>query len=443
METAERPALSRLLSAAQTYLLWPRSALVLVAGGVLITVGGKLLGLVRELLIASTYGTGEVANTFFAVYQLPVVVSSFMVGPFMLAYVPHYAALRDAGGERASLRRVVRLALVIGAAITGLMVMAAAVVHIANVGPPWTGSFMLILALSIIPLLIGGLSTVVLYARGQPLAAMTVAACGPAVMLFALALLLAVPGGGRELVLPWSATLGWLVSGVVGAAILIRIARRAPVSAVIVPQGPTLPAQLWASSAETLGFSLNHTLTVALATGLGAGSVAINAYAFRLILFALSSSLSPLHQAIHSWMAQSPGHREGRTVLAVIVAMAALTVALAATLAAFSEPVVAIVYERGAFAAASTARVAGILAPYALYFAVMGVNQLFARYFFVSGDGWLYARAMLAAYLVSNVAKAAVAANYGLAGMIIVAAAFEAIALAYFVSVVVRRELWR
>lgn len=443
MESAARPGLSRLLSAAQTYLRWPRGVLVLVATGGLITVGGKLLGLVRELLIASTYGTGEVANTFFAVYQLPVVVSSFLVGPFMLAYVPHYAALRDAGGERASLLRVVRLGLICGAAITGLMVLAAAVVHFANVGRPWTASFIVILALSIIPLLMGGLAIVVLYARGQPLAAMTLAACGPAVMLFALALLLAVPVGGRELVLPWSATLGWLASGLAGMAILIRIGRRAPVSGLPARPGPALPAQLWASSAETLGFSLNHTITVALATSLGAGLVAINAYAFRLILFALSTALSPLHQAIYSWLAQSPSHREGRPVLAVFGAVAALTVALAATMAAFSEPVVAIVYERGAFAAASTARVAGVLAPYAVYFAVVGVNQLFARYFFVSGDGWLYARVMLAAYLLSNVAKAAVAPSYGLAGIILVGAAFEGAALVYFVSVLVRRELWR
>lgn len=431
------------MSVAQTYLLCPRSALVLVAGGVLITVGGKLLGLIRELLIASTYGTGEVANTFFAVYQLPVLVSAFLVGPFMLAYVPHYAALRDAGGERASLRRVVRLAFISGAAITCLMVLAAAIVHVADVGPPWVTSFMLILALSIIPLIIGGLATVVLYARGQPLAGMAVAACGPAVMLIAFATLLSVPVAGRELVLPWSATLGWWASGLTGSAVLIRAERGATVS--VLPARPvrTLPAQLWASSAETIGFSLNHTITVALAAGLGAGTVAINAYAFRLILFALSTSLSPLHQAIHSWMAQSPRNREGRRVLAAIGAVAALSAAIAAALATFAEPLVAFVYERGAFAEASTALVAGILGPYSLYFAVMGVNQLFARYFFASGDGWRYARVMLATYLLSNAAKAVVAPGYGLAGMIIVAAAFEGAALAYFVSVLVRRAGWR
>jgi len=84
---------------------------------------------------------------------------------------------------------------------------------------------MLILAISIMPLVLGGVATVILHARGRHLAAMAVTALAPAGMLASLFLLTRVLVVGLADALPWSFVAGSLFSALAGAIGLRNLRR--------------------------------------------------------------------------------------------------------------------------------------------------------------------------------------------------------------------------
>jgi putative peptidoglycan lipid II flippase len=424
-----------------------RAGVLTVAGVLFIATGGRLLGFVREVLISSQYGTSATADAFFTVQQVPTIVSAFVFGPFMIAYIPYYAALRASGVEGKAFRRTLRTALTVGLATAGAMVLGGLLLLQFDVGPSvggehLFGSFSLILASSIVPLLVAGLASVVLHARGHHVAAMAIAALTPAGMLVSLLVLTVVPLVGHTDALPWSFVAGSLVSAVVGVVALRRILPPASSAASATGQPHAETArfrkELFASAMENVGFSLNQALTVFLAAGLGGGAVATNAYALRIAAFAFSA-VSPLNISVQTWMTRDQSHREGRRVLSVVATMAALVVGIAIALILVAGPLVAFVYLRGSFSDADAANVSALLAPYAVYGVVTSLNQLMARYFFVHLQGAIYGRVMIGAYVVGSILKVALVGPFGLQGVIWASVLAEGAALAYFIVYMVRR----
>jgi putative peptidoglycan lipid II flippase len=424
-----------------------RAGVLSVLGVLVIATGGRVLGFVREVLISSQYGTSATADAFFTVQQVPVMVSAFVFGPFMIAYVPYYAALRASGVEGRALRRTLRTAMTAGLATTGVMILSGLLLLEFDVGPSvggqrLIGAFSLILASSIVPLLVTGLASVVLHARGQHVAAMAIAALTPAGMLVALLLLTVVPLVGHSDALPWSFVAGALISAGVGVVALRRILPPPSGAATATvqphPGAGKFRRELLASALENVGFSVNQALTVFLAAGLGGGAVATNAYAFRVAAFAFSA-VSPLNISAQTWMTRDRSHREGRRVLSLVGAMAALVVGIAVALILVAGPLVAFVYLRGSFSDVDAANVSALLTPYAVYGVVTALNQLMARYLFVHLQGALYSRVMIGAYVAGNVLKAAMVGPFGLEGVIWASVLAEGAALAYFIVYLLRR----
>ena len=141
----------------------------------------ELLGFVREVLISSQYGTTSTADSFFAIQQIPTIVSTFVIGPFMIAYVPLYAKLRREGFASEGFARSAQLLLRVGVAITiGMIVVGSLVLRLqgpADQSP--VGGFLVIMAFAVVPILVAGLATVVLHAEGHHVLAMGVAALAP------------------------------------------------------------------------------------------------------------------------------------------------------------------------------------------------------------------------------------------------------------------------
>lgn len=413
----------------------------------IITIGGRLLGFIREVLISSNYGTSAPADAFFTVQQLPTIISAFVFGPFMIAFVPYYAALREAGFESKALRQTIRTSLKIGGLITAVMIAGGWLFAwfddaLAAGAHPHFGAFAVILALSVVPLLITGLASVLLHARGQHVAGMAIAALTPAGTLLGLLVLTAVELVAHSDALPWSFVAGSLISGAIAAVALRRILRRASGSgeAIALPRARAraFRRELIASASENVGFSLNQALTVWLAAGLGGGIVATFAYAFRLSAFAFSG-VSPLNVWIQTWMTRDAFHRDGRKLLLVIAGMAVLVVAIASVLILGARPLVEVVYRRGSFSAADAASVAAALVPLACYGIVMSLNQLMARYLFVHVEGARYSRVMIVSYVGGNGLKLVLIGPLGLAGIIWASVLTEGVALAYFLLYAVRQ----
>ena len=415
-----------------------------MAGILLITAGGRVLGFFREVLISSQYGTTPPADAFFTIQQLPTIVSTFVFGPFMIAYVPYYAAMRTSGIERKAVEDSSRAALRFGVAITAVMIGVGVVLLWLNIGPAGGqglyGSFTVILALSIVPLIVTGLASVVLNARGQHVAAMAIAALTPAGLLACLILLTVLPIVSSADALPWSFVAGSVLSAVVGVIVLRRSLPAAPADAPTArpPDSATFRKELLASAAENVGFSLNQALTVFFAAGLGGGVVATYSYAYRITAFAFGL-VSPLNIWIQTWMTRDESHREGRLLLLVITAMAALVVGIAIALIVVAGPLVAFVYLRGSFSEANAASVTAVLTPLAVYGVVFSLNHLFARYWFVQLQGAIYSRVMIAAYVIGNLLKAVMVGPFGLDGVIWASVIAEGAALAWFSVHVLRR----
>jgi putative peptidoglycan lipid II flippase len=78
-----------------------RSALTVSA----MTAASRLLGFVRDILIASHLGTGPVADAFFVAFRLPNLFRRlFAEGAFNSAFVPLYSGRREAEGAQAARR---------------------------------------------------------------------------------------------------------------------------------------------------------------------------------------------------------------------------------------------------------------------------------------------------------------------------------------------------
>ena len=97
------------------------------------TVGGftmmsRLLGFVRELLIAGILGTGPVADAFYAAFRFPNLFRRlFGEGAFNAAFIPLFSKELEGGGREAALafaRQVISVLLVILLVLTGLAMVA-------------------------------------------------------------------------------------------------------------------------------------------------------------------------------------------------------------------------------------------------------------------------------------------------------------------------------
>jgi putative peptidoglycan lipid II flippase len=412
----------------------------------LITTVGRMLGFVREVLISSSYGTSGPADAFFTVQQLPTIMAAFVFGPFMIAFIPYYAALREAGSQGEAVRGALRVTFVVGVVMTGLMVVGGTLFSILGAASPSDsqsqfGVFAVILAWSVLPLLVTGLASVVLHARGQNVHGMAIAALTPAGMLVVLLVLTVVPIVGHSEALPWSFVAGAAISGMVGVVVLRRnltgessVAERARVDS----QKRQFRKQLFASSLENVGFSLNQALTVWLAAGLGGGAVATFAYGFRLSAFGFST-LSPVNTWIQTWMTRDPSHRDGRKLYVVVATMAGLVAGIGVVVILAARPLVDLVYLRGSFSEGDAVSVAALLTPLAIYGVIVSVNQLMARYFFVHQRGQVYSRVMIAAYVVGIGLKVAFIEQLGLSGIVWGSVVAEGVALAYFLLHMIRR----
>lgn len=404
-----------------------------------ISVGSKVLGLVREVFISSHFGVSAATDSFFGVQQLPVMMMNYMAGAFTLAFVPHYVAVKAQGRSCEFLKK-----LLIGVAGVAGVATLAMVVGASHFIPAIVGTrsekhliaqFSVVLAAAVFPSAIIGVAYSVCHAEREHSKAMLLATVGPAAMLVCLLAWNYWPRANLEYALPWSYVIGTLV-GAIWAVHRVAVALQPAVvysqiqiSEEPCPSGPKFVQQLSAASIENVAFNLNQLLTVHYAAVTGAGAIALNVYALRIAMLPLSGAATPLNQVVNTWLAKQQISQQKRAFAkALLLAGAAFTLC-AITMFFFRGLIVRLVYQRGAFSAANAASVAQVLSPYAAYFLVMALNQLFARFYFVVGKGHVYTGVLLAGYVIANILKPLGAAHFHLIGVISAAVIGEGIAL--------------
>jgi putative peptidoglycan lipid II flippase len=369
----------------------------LLAGSVLLS---RVLGLGRDMVLGLRVGAGSQADAYNAAFQLPDLLNHFLVGGALsIAFVPLWTRTRARDGEEAANRLFATVLGSLGMAVVlatlGLFVWTEELVALQF--PRFTPEQQALtarLTRIVLPgqifFVVGGVIQAVLMAQGRFL---TQAA---APLLYNLAII-----AGGLLLAPFIGIDGFAWGALVGAAVgpfllpLLDARGRAVLRLRFAPTDPAFVGYLAVALPLILGVTL---LTVDewyarwFGQLAGVGTIAVLAYARRLMLVPVAVVGQALATAALPTLSRlwSEGRREELDALVLRTLKAGIGVGMlgGAALWALAEPIVRLVYERGAFSAADTARVAGALEIYAFAVPAWIAQQIAVRPFYARGDTW-------------------------------------------------------
>jgi putative peptidoglycan lipid II flippase len=377
----------------------------------ILTVGGwtmasRLLGFLRDILVAALIGTGPVADAFFVALRLPNLFRRlFGEGAFSAAFVPAFtAALADGhgiDGQGAARRLAEQVASVLlfwlaGLSLCGVVLMPQIMLLLAPGFAAMPAKFALAVALSRItfPYLMFICLTALLSGVLNGLDRFAAAAATPIVFnvcLIAALLLLRpfVPSAGHALAygvtisgMAQLALLGWACARA-GMALRLPWPRLTPaVRLVLRRMGPGI---LGAGVTQ-----INLMVDVVIASLLPAGTVSVLYYADRvnqLPLGTIGAAVGTAMLPLLSRQVRAGAAREAIETLNRATEYAlTLTLPAALALAVAGGPIMAVLFGRGAFGADAAARSGQALAAYARGLPAFVLAKVFAPGFFARGD---------------------------------------------------------
>lgn len=420
------------------------------------TLASRILGFLRDLVIARAFGAGVATDAFFVAFRLPNLLRRLVAeGALSAAFVPvftEYVSTRS----RADTLRMLR-------ALAGMMTLVlGALTLLGIVGAPWlvrvmapgffatpaVGELTVRLTRLMFPyLFFVGLSALVMGVlnahRHFLVPALTPVALNVCIIFGALVVAphlsepvvgLAVGvllGGAGQLLmqLPWLGKRGLLT--------MPRIALGHPaVRRVLTLVAPVVVGQ----SATHIGTVVN----TIIASFLAKGSVSYLYYADRLIEFPLGVFGVAIATAVLPTLSEQAARRDQGAVretlsfalrLATFVSMPA-----AVGLFVLSEPIVRVLYQRGQFGPAETAGTAGAVTWYAFGIVGSSTAKISAQAFFALGDTKTPVKVSACAMVFNCVIAALLARPLGHVGLAIAIAA-AATLNAILLAVLLRRRL--
>jgi putative peptidoglycan lipid II flippase len=370
----------------------------LLAGSVLIS---RVMGYAREMVLAAELGAGAEVDAYRAAFQIPDILNYFLAGgAFTIAFVPFYTRAREGQGEDAARRltaTVLGTMTVLAIGATALLWWQAEPLIALQFGSfaPETQALTVRLTRIVLPAQIffvaGGIIRAVLMANDR-FASQALAPILYNGAIIASGLLLARHYG------PDAFAWGVLVGAVLGPFLLPLLdARRAGLALGfrVAPWAREFLAFLAVAAPLMLGLSL---LTVDewyekwFGARVGEGVVAQIGYARQLMLLpvavvgqAMATAALPALSAL--WTAGRTEEFE-RVLGNCLRAVLALGVLGAVGAAALAEPIVVVLFQRGAFTADATARVAELLEVLAFAVPAWVVQQVAVRGFYARSDMW-------------------------------------------------------
>jgi putative peptidoglycan lipid II flippase len=366
------------------------------------TMLSRVFGFIRDILTAAILGAGPVADAFFVAQRLPNLFRSlFAEGAFSAAFVPLFAGTMAEHGKAAA--RVfaedalaVLLAALLGFVLLGEIFMPAVMGVIApgfGEDPAKFGlavelariTFPYLLFIALVALQGGVLNSVDRFAA---------AAATPVLLnLFLIAALLMMDRFGWHdgRALAWAVTGAgfaqflWLLSSCRRAGLALRL----PVPRLT----PGVRRTLAVMAPGTIGAGvtqLNLLISTALASLLPSGSVSYLYYADRLNQLPLgvvgiavgTAILPPLSRQLRLGHAADSITTQNRGVELALL----LTMPAAVALALLATPILAVLFQRGAFSSADAAATAAALAAYAAGLPAFVLVKVLAPAFFARHD---------------------------------------------------------
>ena len=366
------------------------------------TLASRVLGFVRDILIAALLGAGPVADAFFVAFKLPNFFRRlFAEGAFAAAFIPHFTRILTEDGADAARHFCER---VLSVLVVVLLVFCTAM----QIAMPWAmylfapgfaadpDKFDLAVELARIAFPYLLFVSLVSQLGGVLNALDRFAAAAAAPILLNLSLILCLIGLAPMLDTPGHA-LAWGVfaAGVIQFLWLIEACRRAGVvfrlpRPRLTPPVKRLMAKILPGAIGAGVQQINLVIGVILASLLPTGAISYLYYADRIyqlplgvIGIAVGTALLPLLSRQLREGDEAGGQASFNRALEFSLL---LTLPAAAALIVMPGPIVAVLFERGAFDADATAATASALAAFALGLPAFVLVKVLAPGFFARED---------------------------------------------------------
>lgn len=371
-----------------------KAATIIMIGNVV----SRVLGLVREQVIAALFGAQGVTDAFVAASTVPTTIYDFLIGgAISAALIPTFSEYADDPAHAADLSRIsstlitlAALALCVVVAI--LSAFAPQLIELLGTGfAPDVRDEAIRLVRLMLPatffMALSGIFTALLYARQRFVLPAFVSATYNA-SIIVIALLLVAPFGVQSLVI------GVLVGALMQVVLQLPALRGLPVRPSLDFSHPALRRMLKLYVPVALGLLVTIAgifLDRNLASRTGEGSMAAMRFATTMIQFplglisvALSSAILPTlsRQAMAS-AARPPSSVEYKSTLALGIKLALIAMIPAMIgLIVLREPLVRLLFQRGQFSAFDTERTALAFLAYAPQLPFVALDQLLIAAFY-------------------------------------------------------------
>jgi putative peptidoglycan lipid II flippase len=414
----------------------------------------RVLGLVREQVLAYWFGAGDAMDAFLVAFRVPNLLRDlFAEGAMSAALVPTFSkALATEGRERAwQLGNTVlnALVLVTAAIVIAAIVFAEPLVHLlAGAFTEVPGKFELTVLLTriVAPFLVLVALAAACMGMLNSLNVFFVPALSPAMFNVAsiaatIALAPVLYAAGYEPVL--AVAIGVLAGGL-GQVLLQWPALRAHgfrYRPALDLRDPGLARVLMLMGPGTVGLAatqVNVFVNTVVATGEGTGAVSYLGYAFRLMylpigLFGVSIATATT-PAMSRLAATADAPRMRSTLASAVALMLTLNVPATLGLIVLAEPIVRVIFERGSFTATDTVATAAAVQLYALGLVGYSVVKIVSPTFYAIGRSRTPVAVGVAAVLLNAVLSVTSAPLFGYRGLALsasIAALFNAGALVW------------
>ncbi|AKI02607.1 murein biosynthesis integral membrane protein MurJ [Hoeflea sp. IMCC20628] len=426
------------------------------------TMASRVLGFVREAMIAGFLGAGPVADAFYAAFRFPNLFRRlFAEGAFNAAFVPLFAKEIEGGGPAAAKKfaeQVLSVLLLSLFAISALAMIFMPFLVGTVIAPKFADDpekfeltvllarimFPYLAAMSLVAMLAGILNSLRRY---------FLAALAPVLLNVVLVASL-VAAGYLDLSAPIiGEVLGWsvTVSGLLQLGLLVWALKREGFGLGFVRPRltPAVKRLLWLAlpAAVTGGITQINLLIGQIIASAQDGAIAIINYADRLnqlplgvIGIAIGVVLLPeLSRALQAGDMKEAKYLQNRSLEFGL----AITVPAAVGLALLPEPIIALVFERGAFTRETTLVTASVLAAFSIGLPAFVLSKIFTPVFYAREDMRTPLKASVVSVVINIVGSLVLFPRLGVMGLAIATSLAGWISVFYLGQQLFSRDLFR
>ena len=426
------------------------------------TMASRVLGFVREAMIAAFLGAGPAADAFYAAFRFPNLFRRlFAEGAFNAAFVPLFAKEIEGGGPAAAkifaeqVLSVLLLSLFVLSAVAMIFMPALVGTIIAPrfAADPEKFDLTVLLARIMFPYLAAMSLVAMLAGILNSLRRYFLAALAPVLLNVVLVTGL-LAAGYLDLSPPEiGAVLGWSVtlSGLLQLGLLVWALKRESFTLGLVRPRltPAVKRLLWLAlpAAVTGGITQINLLVGQIIASAEAGAIAIINYADRLnqlplgvIGIAIGVVLLPeLSRALKAGDAKETQYLQNRSLEFGL----AITVPAAIGLALLPSPIIALVFERGAFTRETTLVTSSVLAAFAVGLPAFVLAKIFTPVFYAREDMRTPLRASALSVVINIAGSLILFPRIGVTGLAIATSLAGWVSALYLGQQLVARDLFR